>query len=191
MVKLTGDFLDQLVEKHLGIRMKMANKYMVKVPAVATMSEEELELKGPPIVYKNGKPLQGSENRLIAVTLPIWRILEIYENGYPIVLVRRSDLKRFIKDLERIVLELEQNPLVSYKEYIERLNAFIEEIMENNSLTIKRVLNERDEKMVKYGLGGTGFFSTMDKADVVMVNKEHKKKGPIDLSGVEVYDVRR
>ena len=68
--------------------------FRVKVPVVATYTQQELELYGIPVDIVDGQAQSSfNTNRKSTVVLSVDRIIDIYIQGYPISVLNEEDAK--------------------------------------------------------------------------------------------------
>lgn len=82
--------------------------FSVTVPYISTVTDEEIELYGLPMDVINGGRIQRGYTHMADVMLPLYRIIEIYNNGYPITLKKREDVSKIYEILEDYLDKIEQ-----------------------------------------------------------------------------------
>ena len=83
------------------IENKLTSKlYRVRIPLLATYTEEELEIYGIPLDVEKGKANQDSYKNLTVCEITIDRMIDLYKDGYPIAIVLPNDSKEIFKTLE-------------------------------------------------------------------------------------------
>jgi len=80
--------------------------YKVKIPAVATYSEEEIEFFGMPVSVLNGDKKEDFEADTV-VMLPLDKIVDIYISGYSIVLLDNEQVAKMYNVLEDYLAKLD------------------------------------------------------------------------------------
>lgn len=80
--------------------------YKVKIPTMATYSEEEIDTFGMPVSIVNGKPKEEYEADTV-VMLPLDRIVDIYIEGYQIVLLDDNLVTKMYSVLEEYLSKLD------------------------------------------------------------------------------------
>lgn len=77
--------------------------YSVRIPHIATYSEEEIAVYGIPMSESvNGKK-EYTDDELTLVMLPLTRIIDVYSNGYPIYLIDHDQITEIYKILDDYV----------------------------------------------------------------------------------------
>lgn len=82
--------------------------FNVTVPYISIVSDEEMELYGLPMDVVNNGRIQRGYTHMSDVMLPLYRIIEIYNNGYPITLKKREDVSKIYEILENYLDKIEQ-----------------------------------------------------------------------------------
>lgn len=92
---------------------KLSEKlYTVKVPMLALISEEELDIWGAPLkIMDKTETARYDMNDLSVVALPINRIAEIYSMGYPIWLVNGEGLNELYNSIEEYLSTINHKPV--------------------------------------------------------------------------------
>lgn len=76
--------------------------FLIRVPAICTYDEAELDLFGRPVdIDSSGKKYKDIHNNLVTVMLPLDRIINIYASGYSIALVNKEDVTILYNMLEK------------------------------------------------------------------------------------------
>ena len=80
--------------------------FMVRVPAICSYTEEEVNIYGLPVDTRHASPYwsernyEKAYNNITTCMLPISKLIDIYSNGYPISLVNQSDVPIMYEILE-------------------------------------------------------------------------------------------
>jgi len=117
--------------------------FTVRVPLVATYSEDEIELYGLPVNIVKGKK-QDSMDNLTTVMLPLESIIDIYKQGFFIRLVNKEDLNIIYSQLEDYINGIEHGGKRSINVQegdVDKLNdvdKFLTEMFDNNKPSLVR-----------------------------------------------------
>lgn len=160
--------------------------YRVRVPTLATYTESELEVLGIPVdIDADGKEHDGSMEMRV-VEMSIARLLEIYENGFPIRVINNNDVHEIYHVIQEHIGAFNnfvrrspnQARIVPYED-LERLDNFANEIFGNNK---RRLVNA---EMVKPDNGfDTGLGDMMMRSDGKIAGKV-KPSDEIDYDSIE------
>ena len=119
--------------------------YEVYIPRIAVYNQQQLELFGLPVLEYNGKTRDNSHLDMELVTVTLNRLVEIHSDGFPIRLNDPSKLKELATHLYDYL-----NQPTGYvgrsrnldndrvDDHVEAVQAFYDEIMEHNELTIAK-----------------------------------------------------
>ena len=135
-------------------RMLRGYRFFFKVPVIATLSEDELELFGAPVDVKpNGEIDYTANKRMSDVYYGLDRILDIYKDGHPIKLTNRNDLPKILEVLSNVANALEGGVIQVENDYVELIDDFIREVLQYNRQTIEyKVKKQREEDLKDMGL---------------------------------------
>lgn len=135
------DFRRRPIQKKIQLPNDL---YAVRVPRIATLTDEELEIFGLPITTVNNG-MHVRERDFISCMLNLRRLIEIYQNGYPIYLRDPKDMVKLYESLEEYIRsngteEFDPNkPLVINKpkdpvdeEWLSTIESFLNEIFRLN-----------------------------------------------------------
>ena len=135
--------------------------YTVKVPAIATYDPAELELIGVPVDYKDGKVAKEGYLDYSTVMLPIRKILNIYDEGYPIKLINKDDSADMYNSLERYVkdwsVDLRYSPNMKVddvdNDYLMLIDKFLSEMFGfNKDVIVKDMVKQNSAYQMNVGV---------------------------------------
>lgn len=157
--------------------------YRVRIPTIATYSEAELDLYGIPNSYKNGVPIKNDHLEMSTVELPIARLIDVYENGYPIKIVDEKDSVEIYNSLEQYIkdwsADLRTSPNMRYakvdNDYLLLIERFISEIFDHNRT---KVLKEVLKANQGYDMS-VGFMPTSTMMSPVANREAHVPKNNV------------
>lgn len=126
--------------------------FLVRVPIVATYTDEEIDLLGLPVSinhYQNYGSNYGMCNyqaykELTTVMLPLTKIIDIYCNGHQIAVVNRSDIPIIYEILEKYLLgvtavkQFSLNHAMIQEDRMEDIERFAQEMFGINKATIAK-----------------------------------------------------
>jgi len=152
-----------IIPNHIGLngiteedarRILRRYRYHFKVPLLATITPEELELFGVPVDVKpDGTIEHTADKRMSSVYYNLEQILDIYNNGDTIILEDRDKLTEILEVLSQVANMLEGNTIKLDNEYIETIDNFIKEVLNFNRKTIEtKVKQEKENKLKESGL---------------------------------------
>jgi hypothetical protein len=144
------------------LRHEIYNKmYTVRVPAIATYDEFDLEVLGIPLettgLDDGNRPIEISNQDTIVVGLPIIKLAEVAKNGYGIDLVNFRDITPLYKALDIYIRERavsnthSMNTIVKKDADIDLLDNLANSIV---SLNPERYLLDRQTKIGFNDAGG-------------------------------------
>lgn len=116
--------------------------FMVVVPSIATYTAEEVEIYGLPTRITNNEKLDKHFNEMSTVYLPLYKIIEIYNQGFPIKLVRQDEIDKVYGLLEEYlnkVGDLRDNTIHKLKfdqNKLEEIDRFASEVFNLNKRQI-------------------------------------------------------
>jgi len=126
--------------------------YKVKVPAIATYSEEEIDNFGTPVTIMNGMKKEDFEADTI-VMLPLDKIVDMYIGGYSIVLMGHDETAKLYKMLEEYLSKLD----------VRQSSINLRPLRDERADDIERFLTEmfgyNKSTIVKDALGGSSGFN--------------------------------
>lgn len=133
--------------------------FKVSVPVLATYTDEEIEYYGIPLNHnlETDKTNIRDVLNMTTVYLPITRLIDIYSNGYPILLLELDKIALFYNTLSDYIYILRNNVIsgINHKRLLdnrlEMINNFAKEIYENNKRNIDLSAIKEFEG---FGLGG-------------------------------------
>ena len=85
--------------------------FMVRVPYICTLSEEEHAILGVPVNTKPNGRQGGIDEQLVQVMLPLTKIIDIYASGSPIYLINYKEVLEIYKILESYLVDTTSNYL--------------------------------------------------------------------------------
>jgi hypothetical protein len=118
--------------------------YLVRVPIIATYSQAELDLYGIPTDFVDGKEEKESYKEFTNAMIPIARMIEMYEFGYPIKIINKKDsvaiynaLEKYLKDWS---VDFRYSPNMKVdtidKDRLELIDKFLNEVFDFNKGSI-------------------------------------------------------
>lgn len=137
--------------------------FKVRVPVLATYTEYELDNFGIPLTHdlNNDKSSINSVMDMTTVYLPITRLIDIYSNGYTIMLIEIDKLPFFYNTLSDYLYLIKNNINVGINrknimdDRVDYINNFAKEVYENNKRFIDRsVIKELDGFSIGFNLMG-------------------------------------
>ena len=148
-------------------RMLKGYRFFFKVPLVATMTDEEIELFGVPVDVKPGGKVEYNANKnMTTVYYDLSRILDIYKDGHTILLVNRNDITKILEILSDVANRLEGSVVKANTDLVETIDDFIHEVLQHNRITVEHKVKQKQEQELKE----TGLVSGIE---VDNVNTEH------------------
>lgn len=131
--------------------------FMVRVPIVATYTDEEIEVLGLPISinhYQNYGSNYGTCNYqaykdLTTVMLPLTKIIDIYCNGHKIVVVNKADIPVIYEILEKYLLgvtavkQFSLNHAMIEEERMDDIERFAQEMFGINKAVIAKSVYDK------------------------------------------------
>ena len=137
------------------------NVFKVRVPIIATYTEQEIEIYGIPLDVNNtnGRPDKESYQNMTIAMLNLDRIIDIYIQGYPIYLVDQSQKDLMFKILEEYIyvnnndVRTSLNQNVVKDERLYEIDKFVNEMFNNNKESIvKGMVNQNNGYAINMGL---------------------------------------
>lgn len=137
------------------------NVFKVRVPIIATYTEQEIELYGVPLDVnsKNGKSDKESYQNMTVVMINLDRIINIYIQGYPIYLVDQSKRDIMFKILEEYIyvnnndVRTSLNQNIVKDERLYEIDKFVNEMFGNNKESIvKGMVTQGNGYAINMGL---------------------------------------
>ena len=137
------------------------NVFKVRVPIIATYTEQEIEIYGIPLDVNNtnGRPDKESYQNMTIAMLNLDRIIDIYIQGYPIYLVDQSQRELMFNILEEYIyvnnndVRTSLNQNVVKDERLYEIDKFVNEMFNNNKESIvKEVVNQNNGYAINMGL---------------------------------------
>lgn len=116
--------------------------FKVRVPIMATYTEEELELFGMPLEKNNGKVNNKSFLEMTVVMITLSRMIDIYMQGYPISIINQQESAEIYKILEDYLSGVNNtqtyspNQITIKDDRLEEIDKFANEIFGFNRHTI-------------------------------------------------------
>lgn len=140
--------------------------YKVRVPLIATYSEEEMELFGIPMDEIDGIAKDTSE-AMTTVMINLDTMIDIYSAGFPIKLVNNNEIDILFKSLEQYLSGSSHeekhslNRLEVIDDRLDEIDKFAQEMFGYNKATIvKKSINARNSFGLNVGLMNDGFTNT-------------------------------
>ena len=137
--------------------------FKVRVPVLATYTEYELDNFGIPLTHdlNNDKTSINSVMDMTTVYLPITRLIDIYSNGYTIMLLELDKLAFFYNTLSDYLYVIKNNinTGINHRNImdsrIDYINNFAKEVYDNNKRSIDlSVIKELDGFGIGFNLMG-------------------------------------
>lgn len=137
--------------------------FKVRVPVLATYTEYELDNFGIPLTHdlNNDTSSINSVMDMTTVYLPITRLIDIYSNGYTIMLIELDKLPFFYNTLSDYLYLIKNNINTGINrknimdDRVDFINNFAKEVYENNKRFIDRsVIKELDGFSIGFNLMG-------------------------------------
>lgn len=156
------------------ISSKLPNTlFSVSVPIIATYSPEELDVYGLPMSIVNNSRLENNYETMTTVMLPLTKIIDIYNMGFPIKLNNYKDvttiysiLENYLDDTERFKYNTIHKPKFR-EDRLQDIDRFASEIFNLNKITIAK-----DAFSIQNGFDiGLGRMMQMNEA-IVPIEKE-------------------
>lgn len=156
------------------ISSKLPNTlFSVSVPIIATYSPEELDVYGLPMSIVNNSRLENNYETMTTVMLPLTKIIDIYNMGFPIKLNNYKDvttiysiLENYLDDTERFKYNTIHKPKFR-EDRLQDIDRFASEIFNLNKITIAK-----DAFSLQNGFDiGLGRMMQMNEA-IVPIEKE-------------------
>lgn len=141
------------------------NLFKVRVPIIATYTEQEINAYGLPLDVdnnKNGTANKNSYNNMTTVMLKLDKIIDIYIKGYPIYLVDNEQSKLMFKILEEYIyvnnndVRTSLNQEVVKDDRLYEIDKFVGEMFGYNKETIVRgIVTQNNGYTINMGLMST------------------------------------
>jgi len=137
------------------------NVFKVRVPIIATYTEQEIELYGVPLDSNNtnGKTDKESYQNMTIVMINLDRIINIYIQGYPIYLVDQTKRDIMFKILEEYIyvnnndVRTSLNQNIVKDERLYEIDKFVNEMFGNNKESIvKGMVSQSNGYAINMGL---------------------------------------
>lgn len=157
------------------------NFFFVYIPTIAKYSDEEIRLLGVhSSLYKKGKVNRLSSSYTFdRVRLPISRMVEIYNSGFPIKVPKDEDLFKITEAIDEVITLYKQGHAIDKTGTIANLENFIKEILEMNEKTIDKKLNEESTDITATFFGN-GIFNNDYRPNFKDTSKYTIKTGDSD-----------
>jgi len=164
---------------------KLPNRlFKVRVPIIATYTEEEMKVYGLPVDITEGKPNKETFKEMTVAMFNLDKIIDMYINGYPIYIVNPNDSKEIFKILEEYIAI--QNNKVSHslntptyeEKRLHEIDKFVSEMFGYNKNTIVQdIIKPTNGYAIDFGLmhtPGTITNNPFGVHDLVAVEKEQE-----------------
>lgn len=132
--------------------------FRVRVPTIATYSEAEYRAFGIPVSSYDGKRCKMDAEEMTTVHLPLTRIIDIYSNGMPIMLVDKTQLHSMYTSIEKYLSNVIEdsnfslNRLTITEDRIPEIEKFVEEMFGHNKAAIVKTLISNNKSGFDLGL---------------------------------------
>ena len=176
---------------HRGI--KLSNRlFKVRVPIMATYTDEEIEVFGMPVDHDNFEDKTSDVYaELVTVMLSLDKLIDIYSEGYPIHLVETDSLGVIYDILKEYInsgtgVAMVPNQIIGHDSRIEDITEFYKSIYNHNTVGISK---HELSSYTPFTLGGLEMLST--DMDSVRETVDNTNREPSITKRVTRYDRRR
>lgn len=135
--------------------------FSVRVPIIATYSDEEMMLYGLPTDTIDDKPDPKCYEHMTTAMMNIDKIIAVYENGFKINIIKQEESAIIYKAMEQFVLDwestIQHSPNMRVNntrdDRLESIDKFLSEIFDHNRNTIvKDVVGSQNGYSMNMGL---------------------------------------
>ena len=126
----------------MGFAILPTERFLVRVPTVATYTPEEIEILGLPVTYNRFGGYVEAYKELTTCMLPISKLIDIYIGNMPIYIVNREDIQRIHDILTTYIYNVnhsnnQYNQIGVKEERIEDIEKFAREMFSINTDILK------------------------------------------------------
>jgi hypothetical protein len=157
--------------------------YRVRVPTIATYTENEIEILGIPFSVVDGKRCKNDTMEMVNVYLPLDRIIDIFLNGFPILLIDTNEVGEIYEVLENYLSNslnaktTSLNRATVKEDRYDEIEKFLEEIFGYNKYAIvKSAITQNDG----FNIGLNLFQSTQQQSSKIKTSKNSLLAGYAD-----------